>query len=436
MLEAGDRRHQPRLDVARQRRRDPVGIDRVVLQPLGLEKDVVARAVGEPHHLVLDRGAVARAGALDAPAIERRAVEIGADHRVDGRGGVGDVARTLRRRDLLGEGGEGRRRIVAVLDLEPAPVDGAAVEARRRPRLEPAERERSGQAVREADGGRLPDPARRPRLLADMDAAAQERAGGQDHRARRQLGAVVEADAGDPADPADPAPREEEVLDRALAHGEARGGADLRLHGRPVEGAVGLGPRAAHGRPLAAVEDAELDPGAVGDPRHQAVEGVDLAHQVALAEAADGRVARHLADRRGAVRDQERPRAHARRGRGGLAAGMAATDDDDVGAMRRFPGCRTQGGGNGRCHRPFQDSPLRRHGLPAVVTATPPSSPPLPQPSPPRKRGSRACRSVFQAARFGILAPLISVTSCECERRVFHVKHPLFADAEVSEHNI
>ena len=65
-----------------------------------------------------------------------------------------------------------------------------------------------------------------------------------------------------------------------------------------VELAVGLGARALHGRALGAVEQPELDAGRVGHPAHQAVERIDLAHQVALAEPADGRVAGHLADGR------------------------------------------------------------------------------------------------------------------------------------------
>ena len=61
-----------------------------------------------------------------------------------------------------------------------------------------------------------------------------------------------------------------------------------------------------------------------------AVEGVDLADQVALAQAADGRVAGHLADRLELVGEQQRARAQPR-GRGrGLAAGVAAADDDHV----------------------------------------------------------------------------------------------------------
>ena len=65
-----------------------------------------------------------------------------------------------------------------------------------------------------------------------------------------------------------------------------------------VEPAVGLGARRPDGGALAAVEHAELDAGLVGDEAHEAAEGVDLADDLALADAADGGVAGHAADRR------------------------------------------------------------------------------------------------------------------------------------------
>ena len=140
--------------------------------------------------------------------------------------------------------------------------------------------------------------------------------------------AEVPAVAGDHA--ADPAVLDDQILDAALDHLEIGGGADGRLHGLAVELAVGLGARALHGRTLGAVEQPELDAGGVGDAAHQAVEGIDLAHQVALAEPADGRIAGHLADRGERVGDERRAGAHAgSRGRG-FAAGMAAAHHDHV----------------------------------------------------------------------------------------------------------
>ena len=52
---------------------------------------------------------------------------------------------------------------------------------------------------------------------------------------------------------------------------------------------------------------------------------------------ADGRIAGHLADGGDAMRHEGRARAHARRRGRRLAAGMAATDDDDIEALAHAP---------------------------------------------------------------------------------------------------
>src|SRR5690606_1674213 len=93
---------------------------------------------------------------------------------------------------------------------------------------------------------------------------------------------------------------------------------------------VGLGAWPAHGRALPPVEHAELDAAAVDGPPHDTVKGVDLAHQMPLAQPPDGRIAGHLADGVQAMGGKERARAHARGGRGRLASGVAATDHDDI----------------------------------------------------------------------------------------------------------
>ena len=58
-----------------------------------------------------------------------------------------------------------------------------------------------------------------------------------------------------------------------------------RLHGLAIELAIGLGARPAHRRTLGQIEHAELDAGAVDGAAHDAVQGIDLAHQMALAQA-------------------------------------------------------------------------------------------------------------------------------------------------------
>ncbi len=54
---------------------------------------------------------------------------------------------------------------------------------------------------------------------------------------------------------------------------------------------------------------------------------------MAFAEAADGRIARHLADGLELMRDERRARANPRRRSSSLAAGVPASHNDDVKAL-------------------------------------------------------------------------------------------------------
>ena len=123
---------------------------------------------------------------------------------------------------------------------------------------------------------------------------------------------------------------DQKVVDLALDDRQIGRLPDRLLHRRGVELAIGLGARAAHRGSLAAVEDAKLNARGIGDPAHQPIERVDFADQVTLAEAADRRIAGHRANRREALRDERRARAHPRGGSGRLATGMAAADNDHI----------------------------------------------------------------------------------------------------------
>ena len=67
------------------------------------------------------------------------------------------------------------------------------------------------------------------------------------------------------------------------------------LHHLLVATAIRLGTQRPHRRPLAPVQKAVLDAGAVGRPRHFAAQRVQFAHQMPLACAADGGIAGHIA---------------------------------------------------------------------------------------------------------------------------------------------
>ena len=69
------------------------------------------------------------------------------------------------------------------------------------------------------------------------------------------------------------------------------------LHVLLVAPPVRLGPQAPDGGPLAPVQKPVLDAAGVGGPGHFAAQGIQLPHQVALAGAADGGIAGHVAHR-------------------------------------------------------------------------------------------------------------------------------------------
>jgi hypothetical protein len=91
--------------------------------------------------------------------------------------------------------------------------------------------------------------------------------------------------------------------------------------------------------PFAPVEHPAVDRRMVGGPRHESVEHVELADEVALADAANRRIARHLTEIFSAKGQQPNARASAR-GRGcSLTARVTSTDDKNV--------------EHGRCHYPM-----------------------------------------------------------------------------------
>src|SRR5262249_47269396 len=180
------------------------------------------------------------------------------------------------------------RRIVALLHRASRVVDGVAVQARRRARLEPPEsqtqtRERGGEALRRG-------LARAPPLgpaIARGHHPIQERPPPRDGGART---APVAAP-GERA--ADAARVLEELLGHALENREVRARAQALAGETRIRRAVALRPRAPDGRPARAVQDAELNAGGVGEGPHQSAESVDLANQLALGGPAERRTARH-----------------------------------------------------------------------------------------------------------------------------------------------
>src|SRR6478672_5016082 len=96
--------------------------------------------------------------------------------------GAGNPAMDLGVMDMVGKRRERLRWLVPRLRLHCAPIDGTAVEPRRRPGLEPSEHKAQAlQCQRQTGGRRFSHTARRDLMFSNMDETAQEGASGQYH---------------------------------------------------------------------------------------------------------------------------------------------------------------------------------------------------------------------------------------------------------------
>ena len=252
----------------------------------------MALLVGEAHHLVLDRGAVARAGAVNRALVHGRPVQVLADDAMRLGGGVGQVAARGIFEGFIGQEGKGHDRLVALLRLHLRKIDRAAVHAGGGAGLKPSHLEAQvDERLGERAGADQSLRAARPGAVADDDAALQVHAAAQHNRAARDR--LV----GRGHNPRHAAVFGQYARGLALAKGQVR----LIFHGAAhaglVGGLVGLGAQRVYRRPLAGVEHAGLQKGVVDGAAHFAAQRVHLAHQMSLRRAADGRVAGHHGDR-------------------------------------------------------------------------------------------------------------------------------------------
>ena len=121
-----------------------------------------------------------------------------------------------------------------------------------------------------------------------MDQARQERPSGQYHRLGAEFQAQLRNDARDPI------AFDDHVIDRLLDKEQVRLVFQAAANGVAIKHAVGLCAGRPDGGAFRGVQRPELNPGLVGGDCHGAAQGVDFLHQMPLADAADGRIARHL----------------------------------------------------------------------------------------------------------------------------------------------
>jgi hypothetical protein len=167
-------------------------------------------------------------------------------------------------------------------------VDRATVEPRRRPGLEPPQREaQRAQVLAQLERRRLADPTARAPLGPGVQHPAQESPGGHDHRV---AGDPRTIDQDHPAGATCPFSHVD-TRHHALHDGDHRVSRERGAGVRAVAGLVDLDPGRAHRRALAAVQDPAVDRAGVGGAAHEAAERLDLLDEVPLRYPADARVA-------------------------------------------------------------------------------------------------------------------------------------------------
>ena len=282
----------------------------------------MAVPIGEAHDLVFDARAVARAARFDLAGVHRGAVEIGPDQGMDLGGGARDPAMKLRLLDRVRQERKGLWIGIPRLDLQLRKIDRAG-------------REPAGGAGLEAvdpDAEALECPAHACRGSLPCPAAGRLRLAGMHHRRGPILCLPAHSHTNHPGRVGVGARSllQQQFLHQLLPQVEVGGLLDDAFHLHLIEPLVGLGPGAVHRRPLRAVEHPKLEAGSVDGPCHHPAEGIDLPHQLRLADAADRRIAAHLPDGVAIGGQQGCLRAEPGRGTGRLHASMAGTDDDHV----------------------------------------------------------------------------------------------------------
>jgi hypothetical protein len=131
-------------------------------------------------------------------------------------------------------------------------------------------------------------------------------------------------------DAAHPVAIDSQACNLSFDQGHARKSFDHPPQEKCIGFLVALRSRAPHRRPTRLVKRSELNACAVGRPTLEPAEGVDLGHQVPLADASNGRVARHLTDGVSVEGHEDDRRSHSGRCRCRLAPRVTATHHDQI----------------------------------------------------------------------------------------------------------
>ena len=281
-------------------------------------------AVTKAQHLVLDRRAIARPLPFDCTREQWRLNQPRPNRVVRGEIGASERAEELRQGAATERG---HRPVIRIrrLPLEPRPIDCPSIKARRRARLEPPKRQTErAELVAERRCGTLADTTPVLGLPPAKHLGVEECPGRQNDRRCPQHCPVIKHNTRDSS--------------RLECQRRNAGSDDIEIRrhgqhladGRCIACTVGLDARPLYCRPLRPVEHPVMDRRRIRRAPDQAVERIDLADEMTLAQPANRRVTRHRPNHRRVEADQSRPRATTRRRRRRFGPGMPAANNDHV----------------------------------------------------------------------------------------------------------
>ena len=293
--------------------------------------------IRKANHLVFNRGAIARSDTLDLPGVHRRAADVLADDPQGLRRGVGDVAGDLLLRQLHRAKAEGRRLRISGLLRKPAPIDAAAVQPRRCPGLQTASAQAQPfERLPQQHARRLAAAAGGVVLFPAVDQPIKKGAGGNDHGARQHRAAIAQPyAAGGSRSPISPRLVKHQIHYFRLLDVQVCLRLEHLAHLNPVLALVTLRARRPDCGAAGGIQQTELDAHCVGDLAHDPAKCIHFPHQMALGDASDRGVARHLCNEIQVETEQCCPQAHARCGHGRFASGVAGTHNYNVVLFRK-----------------------------------------------------------------------------------------------------
>ena len=158
------------LHINRQGRRNPVRIDRIVIQPFRFQKDLMRFLFGKTHHLVFNRRAIARADAFDMATIHSGTRQVRPHNLVRPGIGMGDPATDLPDQRLCVQERKNCRFRIPRLTVQPCPINRFTVQPRRCSCFQPPPRQfQFCQPFRQQNRGAVAHPAARLALIPDMN---------------------------------------------------------------------------------------------------------------------------------------------------------------------------------------------------------------------------------------------------------------------------